>query len=139
MPVQCNKWRSLGETFETRAESAQLLVSTGPHWNLDVDSAKKIERAHLKMSKFQHQLANEPSLGLFHVQEHIKKSIPKIVVMQKELDTTTGKIKTVTCNVEDATKTITTLTGLQSFKNIKETSTKARQLLEQMTKQRQQS
>lgn len=79
MPVRNNKWKSLGEVFETRAESAQLLVATGPHWNLDVETSKKIDRLHINMSKYLHKMSNEPSIGLFHVQEHIRKTVPKYV------------------------------------------------------------
>ena len=82
MPVQCNKWKALGEVFETRAESAHLLVSTGPHWNLDNDSVKRLERIHGRISRCTICLANEPSVGLYHVHDHVKRTTPKLVAMK---------------------------------------------------------
>ena len=31
------------------------------------------------LSEYIHLNANEPSIGLFHVQEHVKKTVPKLV------------------------------------------------------------
>merc|ERR1711879_947966 len=127
------KWKSMGEVFETRAESAQLLVSTGPHWNLDVDSVKKIDRMHLNMSKYLHRMSNEPSLGLFHVQEHIRRTVPKIVTLKKDLDTSNAKVSSMTYDIEDSSKIVNTLKGLESFRNIKKTGARAQELLQQLT------
>lgn len=85
MPLQRNKWKALGEVFEARAEPVQLILQTNTTPTIDTDSAKRIERVNLRLSKYLHQLGNEPSLGLYHVSEHIKKSVPKSVKMKVQI------------------------------------------------------
>ncbi len=38
-----------------------------------------MQSVNKNLSEYVQLLANEPSIGLFHIQEHIRKSVPKMV------------------------------------------------------------
>jgi hypothetical protein len=85
MPLQRTKWKALGEVFETRPEPINLIIPTGTNWTLDNETSKRASQLPLRFSKYVHQLANEPSLGLFHVQAHVKKSVPRCIEVKVKL------------------------------------------------------
>ena len=86
-------------------------------------------------------MANEPSVGLFHVQEHIRKTVPVMVKMQvserllcgigshqtsqilftqRDMKTTTQRIDEVKYDTAYSLRTVQGLHGLTTFTNIKD-------------------
>lgn len=52
------------------------------------------------MSMFIHTLANEPSLGLYHVNVHINNHVSRAISMKKSLDSRTKKMDALTYDLE---------------------------------------
>ena len=83
----------LETSVERRGEKYKRSDRTPSKKTLDEDTATSIGKgmyytrrcewltlvANIKLSQFLYHMANEPSIGLFHVNEHAKRSIPKIV------------------------------------------------------------
>lgn len=57
------------------------MQSSSPDRNLAV----KVKKACNGMNETIHMIANDPSLGLYRVQQHVKKSLPKVVDANNEL------------------------------------------------------
>lgn len=53
-----------------------------PVLTLDASTAKLMYQTSQEMSSYIQQVANEPTIGLFHVQDHIRRNIPKNVELK---------------------------------------------------------
>jgi hypothetical protein len=51
-------------------------------WVVDQATTRKADVVYKKMSSYLHTVANEPTVGLYHIQEHIRRSVPKFVDMK---------------------------------------------------------
>lgn len=71
-----------------------------------------IQKANVKLSEFLHLLANEPSIGLTHVCDHIARSIPKLVECKKKLRNTTKDVEKFNYDLDSTLKTIKSLKGI---------------------------
>merc|ERR1712137_1158587 len=134
MGVQRSKWKALGETFETRPEPVQLVITSG-QWNLDAESAKRSQQVPLRTSKYLNQIANEPSIGLYHVQTHIRKAVPKATKSSEDLKATSDRVSAVMIDTDLSVQTLKTVNRIQSYKNIKGTSRTALMWLEKLNSQ----
>eukprot|EP01112_Ceratiomyxa_fruticulosa_P014146 TRINITY_DN4030_c0_g1_i1.p1 TRINITY_DN4030_c0_g1~~TRINITY_DN4030_c0_g1_i1.p1 ORF type:complete len:320 (+),score=95.47 TRINITY_DN4030_c0_g1_i1:748-1707(+) len=86
---------------------------------LDTDTAERVVKTTKKTSSFFHLLANEPSLGLFHVQEHIRKNAPKLGEVKKEMRKKATNIEEITYDLNYSLQTIQSLHDLTTFDDIK--------------------
>jgi len=86
---------------------------------LDTDTAERVIKTTKKTSSFFHLLANEPSLGLFHVQEHIRKNAPKLGDIKKEMGKKATNIEEISYDLNYSLQTIQSLHDLTTFENIK--------------------
>jgi len=57
------------------------------------DLEEKSKRACDGVNKTIHMIANEPSMGLYRIQQHIHKSVPKFVACQKLMDENNEQLK----------------------------------------------
>ncbi|EFA83266.1 hypothetical protein PPL_04056 [Heterostelium album PN500] len=85
---------------------------------LDANTADSIFKANKKISDYVHQIANEPSVGMYHVQEHIRKTIPKNVAIKKEIRELDTHIEELMYNVDDSSATIQSIAEIQTFNHI---------------------
>ncbi|GAM23986.1 hypothetical protein SAMD00019534_071610, partial [Acytostelium subglobosum LB1] len=85
---------------------------------LDTNTAELITKTNKKISDYVHQIANEPSVGLFHVQEHIRKAVPKNVTLKKDMKSLSTHIEEVSYEVNDSTSTVQIFAEINTFDHI---------------------
>lgn len=79
----------------------------------------KVKRASLSVNETVHMIANEPSLGLYRVQQHIKKTLPKVVNASNDMKKTNDQIKGLVYDADYATDAIESITNSnEAFSNI---------------------
>jgi len=84
-----------------------------------VETLEHIARANKDISEYLHLLANEPSIGLYHVQEHIRRSVPKLVQMKTDLKQKCQVIDEASFDVDYTLLTVKSLHGMTTFGNVK--------------------
>jgi BLOC-1 related complex subunit 8 len=73
-----------------------------------------------KFTEYLHVLSNEPSVGLFHIQEHIKKTIPRSVEIKREMKKKYQAVESTTYDVDFSIQTVKSLHDLVTFQSIKQ-------------------
>ena len=68
------------------------------------------------MSQLMNIISNEPSLGLYRIQEHIRKSIPKLENQTKKLEDCSTVMKDLNYTMENAQHSIISGTFLKIVK-----------------------
>eukprot|EP00039_Didymoeca_costata_P006329 m.89364 g.89364 ORF g.89364 m.89364 type:complete len:222 (-) comp13214_c2_seq1:1526-2191(-) len=79
-----------------------------------------------------HQFANEPSLGLFRVQEHIQRSVPEITERKRMLQGVTRKIQGACYDVEFALGAVQKMHEITAISNIQKDMLKAISIQQQL-------
>lgn len=87
---------------------------------LDYETKEKVRKVAKSTSDYLTRVANEPSVGLYHVQDHIRRSIPKFVDIQREVRSTQEKTEEVILDVDYSLATVKSLHGLPTFTNVNE-------------------
>lgn len=87
-----------------------------------------INAANQKMSQFLYNLANEPSVGLFHVNEHIRRTVPRLVEARKQMDFQSVELDKSSCDVDDILPIVRTIGSLTAFKSMQSILLKSLQL-----------
>lgn len=85
---------------------------------LESDTVQKINRVNQLSSEFIAQLANEPSIGLYHIQEHVHRAHPKMVSVKKELQQRNVEVEEALYDLELSLRAVKTLPHIHSFNNI---------------------
>lgn len=70
------------------------------------------------MSQFLYNLANEPSVGLYHVNDHIRRTVPRIVETRKQLDFQSVELDKSSCDIDEILPNVRTIGSLTSFKSM---------------------
>jgi len=86
---------------------------------LDAETAEKVRKANRGLSEYIQLIANEPSIGLFHVQEHIHRTIPKLVEIKNDYRTKGKQISDSSYDLNYSLSCIKNLRGLLTFQTIK--------------------
>jgi len=106
-------------------------------YQLDKSTQTYIEKANKKISSYIRNIANEPSLGLFFVQNHVKLSIPRFVEMKKEVKKKTAASEAVQVDLNFSHTVVKGIGEMKTFISIKsllEDSIKIATLLSQRDK-----
>lgn len=61
--------------------------------NSEKELEYKVRRTCIGVNETIHMIANEPSLGLFRVQEHVKKTMPKVINATHSMKKTNDQVK----------------------------------------------
>eukprot|EP01090_Pellita_catalonica_P014719 TRINITY_DN3815_c0_g2_i1.p2 TRINITY_DN3815_c0_g2~~TRINITY_DN3815_c0_g2_i1.p2 ORF type:complete len:121 (-),score=19.64 TRINITY_DN3815_c0_g2_i1:21-383(-) len=85
---------------------------------LDEQTKEKVRLVAEDMSECVHILANEPVTGLYHVQNHIGRSVPSLVKTKHSLIDTAQKIENATYDLDYSLTTIRSLQDLSTFQSI---------------------
>ncbi|KYR02686.1 hypothetical protein DLAC_00145 [Tieghemostelium lacteum] len=85
---------------------------------LDITTADTIFRTNKKISDYFHQLANEPTIGLYHVQDHIRRNVPKNVTNKREIANLTARVEEKSLDIEYSKKTVESIKEITTFDNI---------------------
>jgi len=102
--------------------------------HLDTDTTHRLLRGNRKMSEFLHHLANEPSIGLYHVSDHVRRTVPKTVDLKKTLKATCKAVEDLHYDMDYTMRTVESLNELQSFKNMNGLLKQATNILEMIAK-----
>jgi len=88
--------------------------------HLDEDTTNRVIRGSKKMSEYLHHLANEPSIGLYHVCDHVSRTVPKSVETKKSLKATNKTVEDLNYDMDYTIRTVRNLHDLDTFKNIRQ-------------------
>mmetsp|Transcript_9650 Transcript_9650/g.10686 ORF Transcript_9650/g.10686 Transcript_9650/m.10686 type:complete len:237 (+) Transcript_9650:24-734(+) len=106
-----------------RAEAAQdrpaPKVATKVQHFLDNDTTDRVMRANKKMCECLHNLANEPSIGLYHITDHIRRNVPKLVTMKQHMKKETTVVNDFNYDLEYTMASIKSLGQITTFDSIK--------------------
>jgi hypothetical protein len=61
---------------------------------------QKVDRLYSQASLLLATLANEPSVGLYHVQDHVVRVVPSLVDAKQTIDASTERIRGFVVDVE---------------------------------------
>ncbi|XP_039267043.2 BLOC-1-related complex subunit 8-like [Styela clava] len=79
----------------------------------------KVKRASVGVNETVHMIANEPSLGLYRIQQHVKKTLPRVVNASNDMKKTNDQIKGLVYDANYATDAIgSIINSSEAFSNI---------------------
>jgi len=93
--------------------------------HLDEDTTNRLLRGSRKMSEYLHHLANEPSIGLYHVCDHVARNVPKSVETKKSLKATNKTVEDLNYDMDYTIRTVRNLHDLDTFKNMRQIITES--------------
>lgn len=68
--------------------------------------AQKIDKLYGNASVLVTTLANEPSVGLYHVQDHVVRVVPSLVDAKQTIDSSAERLKGFTLDVDYSSKVL---------------------------------
>lgn len=80
----------------------------------------KLRRVTEKFLENIHTMLNEPSVGLYRVQEHVRRSLPQLVDKKIEMQSLHKKVQGVSYDVEYSLKTVQSMQNISHFTIIQE-------------------
>lgn len=122
---------SFAEALTHRMANANLQNPHGPGGEVkesnesclrlfDPEAYYKVRKITSKVNDCFHMLANEPSLGLYRMQEHVHRTIPGLVDRKKELDSLRKKVEGVSYDMDYSISAIDSIGNIRQFTNISE-------------------
>jgi hypothetical protein len=112
------------------AASSTLLSGAGDDAREEV--AERVARATQRGSEFVQALANEPSVGLFHVQAHVLRTLPKWTELQRDLSEHVALLDRHRLDVEYSTGVVEQIVELNSFAALLALSRRSVELVDQL-------
>lgn len=94
----------------------------------DPDLSSRAESLTKCINDFASQLANEPSLGMYRINEHVRVTAPKIRDKEKKLNAVHQRMKGCTFDVEYDCDAVKSMKGIHQFDSISEKVKKAIEL-----------
>jgi hypothetical protein len=95
---------------------------------IDTDTIGRLNKANQRMSQFLYNLANEPSVGLYHVNDHIRRTVPRLVTSRQEIHHHKVEMDKTSCDIEEILPTVRTIGSLTAFKSMQSLLQKSIQL-----------
>ena len=83
---------------------------------LDPETDYKVKRVAGKVNESIQILANEPSLGLYRIQEHVHRTIPQIVERKKELESLRKTVEGVSYDIDYSVQAVDSMVNIRHFK-----------------------
>jgi hypothetical protein len=77
-----------------------------------------VSAANKKLSLILYHLANEPSVGLYHVNEHVTRSVPRVVQMKNQLKSQVKAVIDLNIDMDSTLETVQSLGKLDTFGSI---------------------
>ena len=91
----------------------------------EVEAKAKVTKICQKLNESIYIAANEPSLGMYRVQEHVRFNIPKLARCQREFQNIQSKIEGASYDLEYDTETLKKMGSLTQFASIRSKIRKA--------------
>jgi len=86
--------------------------------HLDPETTNTVPKGTKGLSDFTHMMANEPSVALYRVREHVQRSLPTITDRKKEMKTMVQRVEGVVFDLTYTTRVIDELKLLTIFDTI---------------------
>lgn len=93
---------------------------------LEPDTATRALRITAAFNDVLYSAANEPSLGMYRIQEHVALTVPKLVEQQLQLQENSQRVEGACYDLEYDTKTLSDMAAITQFRGIKNRYTSAR-------------
>ena len=87
---------------------------------LDPEMHYKVRKITSKVNESFQMLANEPSLGLYRIQEHVHRTTPSLVVRKKELSANKKKLEGAIYDLDYSLGAVDAVGRIRQFTNISE-------------------
>jgi len=104
---------------EDNKQNQEQAVITVVH-HLDENTTESVNTGSRKMSEFLYQLSNEPSIGLYHVCDHVSRNVPKTVDTKRSLKATNKLVDDLNYDMDFTIRTVRNLHDLDTFNNIRQ-------------------
>ncbi|PRP86256.1 hypothetical protein PROFUN_05397 [Planoprotostelium fungivorum] len=85
---------------------------------LDVETIDRISKVGRHSSESLYTIANEPSVGMHHVSDHIRRNIPKVVETRREMIKLSAQLDEATADADYSIEVLEGVNKLESFGNI---------------------
>ena len=86
---------------------------------LEPDPSTRMVRITSGFNDVLYSAANEPSLGMYRIQEHIALTVPRLVEQQKQLVENFQRVEGACYDLEYDTRTLKDMAGITQFRGIK--------------------
>eukprot|EP01130_Rhizamoeba_saxonica_P016555 TRINITY_DN7670_c0_g1_i1.p1 TRINITY_DN7670_c0_g1~~TRINITY_DN7670_c0_g1_i1.p1 ORF type:complete len:268 (-),score=64.50 TRINITY_DN7670_c0_g1_i1:184-987(-) len=85
---------------------------------LDRDTAERVVRGYKEVSEYLHRLANEPSVGLHHVTDHVRRNVNVLAELKKTLKIQGKKLDDMSYDIDSAILVLRPLHEINTFSSI---------------------
>ena len=106
--------------------------------SFDPETHYKVRKITTKINDSLQMLANEPSLGLYRIQEHIHRTTPALIDRKRELEGNKKKIEGVSYDIDYSISAVDTMGNIKQFTNISEALKCAIEMKKQLDKKEKQ-
>jgi len=86
----------------------------------ELEARNKVTKICQKLNEGIYVAANEPSLGMYRVQEHVRFNVPKLVRCTKEFQNMQSKVEGSSYDVEYDTETLKRMASITQFTTIRD-------------------
>ena len=85
---------------------------------LEPDLTTRMLRITTAFNDVLYSSANEPSLGMYRIQEHVNVTVPRLVEQQRQLTENCQRVEGACYDLEYDTRTLKDMAGITQFKRI---------------------
>lgn len=116
----------ISEIYTTKAMLDSQMVHIGKQVDMGTlelssqDTEHKLRRVTEKFLENIHMMLNEPSVGLYRVQEHVRRSLPQLVDKKIEMQSLQKKVQGISYDVGYSLKTVQSMQNISHFTIIQE-------------------
>jgi uncharacterized protein YejL (UPF0352 family) len=112
------------------SSSSTILSSTGDEAREEV--AERVARVTQRAGDYVQALANEPSVGLYHVQAHVLRTLPKWSELERELTDQVSVLERHRLDVDYSIGVVQQIVDLNSFASLLALSRRSVELVDQL-------
>lgn len=87
---------------------------------LEPDLSTRMLRITSGFNDVLYSVANEPSLGMYRIQEHVAVTVPRLVSQQRQLQESCQRVEGACYDLEYDTRTLKDMAGITQFSGIKD-------------------
>lgn len=116
----------ISEIYTTKAMLDSQMMHIGKQVDMGTlelsnqDTEYKLRRVTEKFLENIHMMLNEPSVGLYRVQEHVRRSLPQLVDKKIEMQSLQRKVQGISYDTDYSLKTVQSMQNISHFTIIQE-------------------
>lgn len=101
---------------------------------VETDLSTRIFRVTVGLNESLTTIANEPSVGLYRIQENVQGNVPRLVEERQALDTLCQKVNGCNFDLSNDREVVTSIKGIKRFQEVQNTLKKAIALRQNLIK-----